>query len=421
MATKTGYRRVVAENKHINDSVTVDGCTPVHLWALIRHGSRYTSDGNLEDMIKELPALRDQIYTANNSNLCFIDKELLKYWNTDDLDVEMDHRLHEEGEQELKLMGQRWLQRYPDLLGQYDESKFRLRATNKQRAEKSGEMFITGLWSEDVATRAKWNVVRSGDDPLIRFYKFCTAWYQERETNEKDLFEESETVKLVKTSLSSLLGVNITSDEMDLMYDMCRFDLMWTPRKISPWCRVFSDYNLQVMEYIQDLESYWKEGPGHKVNYEQACILLKDMFDIFQDIIKGKDTTKGTFYFGHSTAIKMVLSFLKLFEEEDLQSSNFEEMKDKRKWRTSFHVPMAANIAFSLQQCGDEVYKIGLFFNEQLVQIPGCNQDWCPIETFTDLFPQIESCDYNNICLINDTQEKIIESQSPWTCQRQEL
>jgi len=411
----------LAENKQINDSVTAEGCTPVHLWTLVRHGSRYTSDGNLEDMIEDLPALRDKILAANNSNLCFIDKELLKYWNVDDLDVEMDHRLHKEGELELKKMGQRWLKRFPDLLGQYDESKFGLRATNKQRAEKSGEMFITGLWSEDVVPEAKWKVVRSGDDPLIRFYKFCTAWYDERENNEKDLFEESDTVELVKTSISSLLGVNITVDEMNLMYDMCRFNLMWTPNKISPWCRVFSDNDLKVMEYIQDLDSYWKEGPGHPVNYEQACILPKNMLDIFNDIIKGEDKTKGTFYFGHSTAIKMVLSFLKLFVTEDLLSSNFEKMKDKRKWRTSLHVPMAANIAFSLQQCGDEDYKIGLFINEKLIQIPGCNQDWCPMQTFINLFPQIESCDFTKICSINDTQKKIIQSQSPWTCQRQEL
>merc|ERR1711902_357045 len=206
------------------------------------------------------------------------------------------------------------------------DSKFRMRATYKLRAQQSGESFINGLWSEDVASEAKIEVL-DGGDPLIKFYDFCTAWEEQVDNNdsakiEVQYFKESETMKSVQLSLSSLLGVNITMDDMELMHDMCRFDLMWTPNKISPWCRVFSDNDLKVMEYLRDLESYWKEGPGHEVNYEQACILPKNMLDIFQDIIKGKDTTKGTFYFGHSTAIKMVLSFLKIFETEDLLSSN---------------------------------------------------------------------------------------------------
>merc|ERR1712012_654446 len=82
MGTKTGYRRTVAENQHINDSWTPEGCSPLHVWTLVRHGSRYSGDDSIQMMIDELPQLRDKILASNNK-LCSVDQELLKYWAVD--------------------------------------------------------------------------------------------------------------------------------------------------------------------------------------------------------------------------------------------------------------------------------------------------------------------------------------------------
>ena len=152
MGTKTGYRRIVAENQHINDSWTPEGCSPRHVWTFVRHGSRYGGDDDIMMMMDYLPQLRDKILASENNKLCSVDHELLKYWNVaPDLTPELDKNLHKEGEDESRLMGQRYAKRFPKLLGEYDESKFRMRATYKQRAQKTGEMFINGLWTEEVA------------------------------------------------------------------------------------------------------------------------------------------------------------------------------------------------------------------------------------------------------------------------------
>merc|ERR1712115_103293 len=98
MGTKTGYRRTVAENQHINDSWTPMGCSPLHVWTLVRHGSRYSGDDSIQMMIDELPQLRDRILASNNK-LCSVDQELLKYWAVDpDLTPDLDKNLHPEGE-----------------------------------------------------------------------------------------------------------------------------------------------------------------------------------------------------------------------------------------------------------------------------------------------------------------------------------
>lgn len=66
---------------------------------------------------------------------------------------------------------------------------------------------------------------------------------------------------------------------------MCRFDTAWNPKyadQISPWCHLFDNVDLQVMEYSEDLKYYWKNGYGHPLNYEIACPLLKNLVDSFR-------------------------------------------------------------------------------------------------------------------------------------------
>ena len=164
----------------------------------------------------------------------------------------------------------------------------------------------------------------------------------------------------------------------------------------SPWCRVFTDHQLSVMEYREDLEYFWIDGPGFKINGGQACVLVNDALKTFQNIAAGNNQSSGTFYFSHSGTLLKLLAFLNVFkDEEQLRSENFKQM-DKRKWRTSQIGPFGGNIAFVLQKCEEE-YKIGLYVNEVLTTIPGCD-DWCSLTRFMSLYPLLEPCDFDEMC-----------------------
>ena len=55
----------------------------------------------------------------------------------------------------------------------------------------------------------------------------------------------------------------------------------------------------------------------------------------------------------------------------------------------------AANIAFVRLSCD----KVGMFVNEKLTIIPGCENIWCNIEEFDSLFDTSEKvCDFQKIC-----------------------
>merc|ERR1712107_685236 len=109
---------------------------------------------------------------------------------------------------------------------------------------------------------------------------------------------------------------------------------------------------LEVMEYREDLDYYWVDGPGYPVTAAQSCPLMKDLLETFS----AGQTRKGTFYFSHSGAILKFLAFLGLFKDtEPLLSDNFDKMRDQREWRTSKIGPLLATFSLFSQTMKDLV------------------------------------------------------------------
>ena len=108
MSTKTGYRQIA---KHLPQAEPMDleECSAVHLWTVVRHGTRYPSKAAIKLMMEDLPELRDKIINAEH-NLCPEDLELLRNWSVK-VEKNVSKNLHAEGESEMILLGERWLQR----------------------------------------------------------------------------------------------------------------------------------------------------------------------------------------------------------------------------------------------------------------------------------------------------------------------
>jgi len=420
MSTKTGYTQLVSMLSSPVE-VKVSNCTAMHLWTVVRHGTRYPSKQAIKLMQEDLGHMHVRIMEAvkdGRSSLCNEDVEEMKKWK---VEVREDQAklLHPEGEREMVLLGERWLNRLGDLLVNYEEDLYRLRSTNTQRAQQSGQSFATGLWTRLVSRSLKWEQVDQEHDPLIRFYKLCGKWKSEVKRNpdslkERNLFEKSQVMKDLMLNMTTFLGLStspLTISDLDIMYVMCNFDLAWQPSKNSPWCNMFPRQGLQLMEYREDLEYFWVDGPGYPVTAQQACVLAKDMMDTFRNISMGMVATKGSFYFTHSGTILKLLTFLKVgLDGSTLRSDNVMEMED-RGWRTSILGPFGANVAFVLQKCETESdqleWRIGLWVNEILTLIPGCEEVWCKMEDFLEAFPQIENCDFDTVCNSDDSGEHI--------------
>jgi multiple inositol-polyphosphate phosphatase/2,3-bisphosphoglycerate 3-phosphatase len=82
---------------------------------------------------------------------------------------------------------------------------------------------------------------------------------------------------------------------------MCRYDKALYYGQLSPWCAAFSNSDLLVLEYIDDLLYYYKDGYGYDINWMQVCNLVVDVATYFNSIVL-RATTKPyvIFYFSHS-------------------------------------------------------------------------------------------------------------------------
>ena len=68
----------------------------------------------------------------------------------------------------------------------------------------------------------------------------------------------------------------LTLEELDLLYVTCNFDLAWRSGPgAGAWCDLFTKKQLEVMEYREDLDYYWVDGPGYPVTAAQSCPLIK--------------------------------------------------------------------------------------------------------------------------------------------------
>lgn len=89
----------------------------------------------------------------------------------------------------------------------------------------------------------------------------------------------------IQTSFRRLLlklGTTLLfADSVLLMYDMCRYDKAWNLHDRSAWCGAFSREELQVLEYGDDLKSFYESGYGNPLNVRLGCTPLKDMLERF--------------------------------------------------------------------------------------------------------------------------------------------
>lgn len=432
-STKTPYEYVANKNTTHNATIGKE-CQLVQLWLLIRHGTRYPSKAGIRAIKSKLPILLKQL----KKNQDIVNKEVkelldaLFVWKPNmptNLTEAHAKFLHKEGEREMISISQRYVKRFPSLLESQPIDAFIFKSTNEQRTQQSRLKFAMGILgnqdSQDMSaitaiSDAAFEPIVSTHDPVLRMYKLCNKWNELVKQNplslkEQRLFEKSEAFNItVLQGLSKRLGFSpqyLTLENVDTIYAACTFGQAWEPTKHSPWCSVFTEEMLDMLEYRKDLRYYWEDGYGYNINSAQACVLVKDAVDNFQNAINNaKSAKKGLFYFAHSGTILKLLAYMDLYKEttkepkllrQDLKHDNYKIMKNGRKWKTSTIDTFSSNVGLVLMRCNERDYKIGLLHNERFFDIPGCESQtqWCDFKKFVSLFnPNAIDCDFSQVC-----------------------
>ena len=211
-----------------------------------------------------------------------------------------------------------------------------MRSSLKSRCIQSGVSFLEGLFPGHTSLP-----LIQLDNHLLRFYDECDKWQVEVADNfatqaEARALEEQEAWREMEGRVTSMAGVEMTSDLVRLVWDICRFERSWTryqdPELYPVWCSLFTQPDLDIFQFSEDLKYYYDNGPVFNITNRmtqplfEVCPLPSVLLTVLlivslQDIFSLLDSAVDDNYsgnvsilnFGHSDTVQPFMSALGLY------------------------------------------------------------------------------------------------------------
>lgn len=416
--TKTAY--------HFNASAASSlkipaNCHPVHLNMIVRHGSRYPSDGDREDIDEFLGKL-NKIY---NESAPFRYQNLTIPWSKPtEWNNAMPSELSAAGENEQYNIATRYRSRFPQVFDkEYWNKYYTFVTSDKLRNAQSAMAFAFGLFegrgpvaSSNFQPVAITFSGRENDDKLLNSYNSCPRYeidVKEHGVEEVEKFmagpEVKDTVRRLEQRLKLNGKLSLTFDYVEKIFRLCSFGIM--NRGDNTWCPLLQDEDMKILEYQGDLEAYYEHSYGNKLSYKVVCPLLSEMTTNLQKFSEGKIEARGVFRFASSGSLTSLLTILGLYNDSvPLKADNYLE-QSHRLFRLSNAVTMSANIALVLLACnstemaGKQHYKVQVLVNEAPVGLPCCHGNMtCGLDRFLACYEDtVKGCDFDAMCNVPPT------------------
>ncbi|XP_078350829.1 multiple inositol polyphosphate phosphatase 1-like [Oculina patagonica] len=416
--TKTAYHY---DNTSDSSLKYPDGCQPIHLNMVIRHGSRYPSDGDREE-IDDLLTKLNEIYTVNSP---FHYQNLTLPWNEPpEWKDAAPGELSTVGENEQYSIAKRFRARFPEVfIKEYWNKYYKFVTSDKLRTAQSAMSFAFGLFeARGPVTPSKFQPVaisfsgRENADRLLSSYNSCPRYeidVDEHGVAEVEKFIEGPEIKNVTKRLEERLQItgklSLTFDFVEKIFRLCAFGVM--NRGDNTWCALLDDEIIKVLDYQSDLKSYYEHSYGNELNRKIECTLLSDITQNLRDFSVGKSELQGVFRFTSSGTLVSLLTILGLSKDPvPLRADNFIQ-QNKRQFRVSNMAPMSANFAVVLYACnstekaGKLEHKLQVLWNEKPVALPCCHGNTtCSLGEFLSCFNEtVDNCDFDAMCSLPPT------------------
>lgn len=382
-------------------------CRPIHLTAIIRHGTRYPTTKNVKKMRK----FYDVVQKAATSERSRLRQRLGEWrmWYTED----MDGRLVQKGIEDHRHLAVRLSKMFPSLISEENlrggnmtfTTSSKHRCVNSTLAFKRG---LTELWDiRDI------EIDHSVNDALMRFFDQCKKFLTEVSDNptalsELDKFNLGPEMMRVQEKIADRLGVpyhDITDESAEAAFYLCAYEFAIKTVN-SPWCQLFDEVDAQIMEYANDLKQYWKRAYGYDINSKSSCILFHDLFSRLDEAAgqnkTGKVTAAATIQIGHAETILPLLTLLGFFKDSERLTSENYATQTERTFRTSRMLPYIANLVLVLYDCGDGELRLQPLLNEKTVAFPGLSDQQSSMPLYRDVRERykelLQGCDFETEC-----------------------
>ncbi|XP_056153197.1 multiple inositol polyphosphate phosphatase 1b [Lampris incognitus] len=380
------------------------GCTPVHLTAIIRHGTRYPTVKNIRRMRRLYDLVMDE--ASNSEDWLGEIKSHWEMWYTDN----MDGKLVEKGRDDHRHLAVRLAMLFPSLLCVENLRRHRIHflTSSKERCLDSLEAFQQGLHKHWAVKGVSYQY--DVNNELMRFFDHCRSFIEGVENNktaliEVEKFKRGQEMERVQRKVAKKLNIphkRITPDLVEAAFFLCSYE--FSIRSLnSPWCHLFDEDDAKVLEYKSDLKQYWKRGHGHSINSKSSCSLFHDLFARLELAVQqsrlGQEIPEAaTIQVGHAETLLPLLSLLGFYKDQTPPTSENYSKQHGRSFQTSKVVPYAANMLFVLYDCHPEP-RLQFLLNESPVQFPGMEEDAPLYQDVRQRYRHLlEGCDFKKEC-----------------------
>uniref|UniRef100_K3WU65 Multiple inositol polyphosphate phosphatase 1 n=1 Tax=Globisporangium ultimum (strain ATCC 200006 / CBS 805.95 / DAOM BR144) TaxID=431595 RepID=K3WU65_GLOUD len=347
--------------------------TLVQVQQINRHGTRFPTKSNTQEIIDLLTKLQTNYSSA-------IPAWLRNYSLPYNLTIEGN--LAPAGAQELFKLGGRTRDTVgTDLPTEYVADKFIFQHTYKLRTKDSATSFAKSFFTnpQDV----KYIEYPKTGDRLLRYFDECPRYNSEVAENETALAELTAykaskkmdaNIAILKSKLNLDSSADITAVDVESAFSACAFDIA-IYNTYTNWCTLVTKSFVDSLDYAEDMESFYEQGAGYKINYEIAAVLLKDVFKYITDFIAGTTPVVGNFRFAHAETTLPLMTLLGYGDRTPLLATYTADQVDQRGFRTSRLSPLAANLDFRLYQSktNSSAYFVQVLVNEKTAALPGCD------------------------------------------------
>jgi len=380
------------------------GCFPVHVDVVARHGNRNPSSSDIEEYIRleeTLPQYREKL-----------SKEWLKGFKNP-VPLSEEGRLVLKGKYEHYNLAKRLVQAFPELWKEpYSPDLYLMKASQKERAMVSGDTFAYSLFErrgEVGPDSYEPHYILSeteSQDTTLKFYDLCDLYTRTVDKNdtakiEAKLYEEKILPRIAQR-LTSVITVdaswNVSEDDALAFYSLCKTQAAILDIEDQA-CALFTERELLDLEYWEDLDDYYGKGYAYPINYEMTTPLMQDILYSMISVAQGETRQKANLRFAHSSTVVPLAAVFGLYKDgRDLKHNDSQELIDSRTYRTSDISTMAANFVFVLYECQDNDYLVKVLQNEKEMEVDGCDGVYCPLRQFLETYEFYINSEFDEIC-----------------------
>ncbi|XP_022146872.1 multiple inositol polyphosphate phosphatase 1 isoform X2 [Momordica charantia] len=406
-----------------------DGCVPIHLNLVARHGTRAPTKKRIRELDNLESRLEMLIRVAVENGLSLHRvPSWMKGWKSPWKGKVKGGELISKGEEELYDLGIRTRKMFLELFSDdYHPEVYAIKATQVPRASASAVAFGMGLFSGrgslGSGRHRAFSVISESraSDTMLRFFDCCQRYEDYRKNQEPAVDKLKEPVlDDITKSLSERYGLNFTRQHISSLWFLCKQEASLLDITDQA-CGLFSPSEVALLEWTDDVEVFILKGYGNSLNYKMGVPLLEDIVQSMEQAIKAKEEKqapgsyeKARLRFAHAETVVPFTCLLGLF----LEGSEFRQIQREeplqlpprppatRIWKGGNVAPFAGNNMLVLYNCpanSSDQYFVRVLHNEEPVPLLGCDgSDLCSFNVFKEkiVAPHLKH-DFNTLCAAN--------------------